>query len=342
MRKRFGAVIAAASLSAATAVPAQGWEDDYEPPRTAAGKPSFEGIWTNASLTVLERPDIIQSLVVNEQQAQMMAAFMQRMRDADSGPTDPDAPAPEAGDDVGGYNTFWMDPGERVAMIDGEYRSSWIVYPEDGKMPLTEHGKAIIRRREGWAGFDNYDNPEVRSAGERCTVGFGSTGGAPMLNVLYNNHYQFVQTPETVAIRVEMNHNTRLIRLDGEHLSAEMAPWLGDSVGHWEGDTLVVNTTHFHEGNLFRPAIRHRIYLTPDAEVEERFTRVADDAILYEFSVTDPEVYTETWKAEMVLTRDDEPIYEYACHEGNYSLPGILAGARREEAEQKGEATGSE
>ncbi|MEE4349465.1 MAG: hypothetical protein V2J26_04490 [Pacificimonas sp.] len=320
-------------LAGPAAAAGEPWDPAYEPPRMADGTPSLEGIWTNASITALERPDLVPTLEINEQTAAIMASFWQRIVDEGDQPTDPDAPAPEAGDGVGGYNTFWMDPGERVAMIDGKYRSSWIVSTADGKLPLTEKGVRLVRDRQGGTSFTNFDNPEVRSAGERCTVGFGSTGGPPMLNVLYNNHYQFVQTPETVAIRVEMNHNTRLIRIGGEFLPASMPKWLGDSIGGWDGDTLVVRSTNFHAANAFRPAIRHRIYLSPDAQVEERFTRVADDEIFYEFTVTDPEIYTEPWTGEMVLTRDDQPIYEYACHEGNYSLPGILAGARREERE---------
>ena len=307
------------------------WDPDYEPPRMNDGTPSFQGIWTNASLTVLERDERFPGLIIPDQVADAIATGAMAQKNADLEPTDPDAPAPEAGGrGVGGYNTFWMDYGNSVARIDGKARSSWLVEPADGKLPWSKDGKALLDKLR--VQFQtNMDDPEVRTAGERCTVGFGSTGGPPMLNVLYNNHYQFVQSPDTVAILVEMNHNTRLIRIDEEHQPAALNRWLGDSVGHWEGDTLVVHTTNFHPGNLYRGAIRHRIIISEDGDVEERFTRVADDAIFYEFTVTDPKVYDQSWKGEMVLMAAEGPIYEYACHEANYSLPGILGGARKAE-----------
>jgi hypothetical protein len=322
-----------ASVSGAALAAGDPFDPNYEPPRMADGTPSFEGIWTNASLTVLERADQVPNLVVSEPVAQMIASYWLGRIQEDSKPLDPNAPAPEIGGDTGeGYDTFWIDIGDSVAKIDGEYRSSWIVEPESGKLPWRQDFRANVLGPR-FASTQRFDNPEIRSAGERCTVGYGGTGGAPMLNVLYNNHYQFVQTPETVAIHVEMNHNTRLVRIGDEHVPASMPKWLGDSVGEWEGDTLVVETRHFHPGNTLRGAIRHFMYLSPEAEVVERFTRVSDDEILYQFTVDDPDVYTQPWSAEMVFVKADGPIYEYACHEGNYSLPGILAGARREEAD---------
>ncbi|MGH1421043.1 MAG: hypothetical protein ACRBEQ_04435 [Hyphomonas sp.] len=309
------------------------WDPNYEPPRMADGTPSLQGIWTNASLTVLERDAPFEALVVPEAVAVAVETGAMAMKNADNAPTDPDAPAPEAGGaGVGGYNTFWMDYGTKVARINGEVRTSWITEPENGKLPWSKYGTehlANLRKSFG----ENMNDPEIRSSGERCTVGFGSTGGPPMLNVLYNNNYQIVQEPDTVAILVEMNHNTRLVRIDDEHRPANMQGWLGDSVGKWEGDTLVVHSTNFHPGNAYRGAIRHRIYLTDDAEVIERFTRVSDEEIFYEFEVTDLEIYDQTWKGEMTLRAAEGPIYEYACHEANYSLPGILGGARKAEAD---------
>lgn len=332
MKTLAGAGMAALLIGQAANAQVEPWDPNYEPPRMADGTPSLQGIWTNASLTVLERDDQFKDLIIPAQVADAVASGAMAMKNADNAPVDPDAPAPEAGGGgVGGYNTFWMDYGSSVARINGEARSSWLVEPADGKLPWSEEGKAAVAAF--YALGARMDNPETRPSGERCTVGFGSTGGPPMLNVLYNNHYQFVQSPETVAIRVEMNHNTRLIRMNDEHRPANMLGWLGDSVGQWEGDTLVVHSTNFHQGNAVRGAIRHRIYLTEDAEVTERFTRVADDAIFYEFEVTDPDVYTQPWKGEMVLMEAEGPIYEYACHEANYSLPGILGGKRKEEAD---------
>ena len=305
------------------------WDPQYEPPRMPDGTPSFAGVWSKASLTVLERTPQFADLIIAPAVARAIENGQAAAMEASRGPTDPDAPAPEAGQNVGGYNTFWMDPGDRIGIVDGEYRSSWIVDPTDGQVPYSDAGQAAMRAAMGRRSFDD---PEVRSAGERCTVGFGSTGGPPMLNVLYNNHVQFYQTENVVSILVEMNHNARMVRLNESHRSPEMRQWLGDSVGHWEGDTLVVETTNFHPGNLVRGAIRHRLYMQEDTVVEERFTRVADDVIFYEFTVTDPDIYDQPWRGEMPLWAAEGPIYEYACHEGNYSLPGILAGARREEA----------
>ena len=154
-----------------------------------------------------------------------------------------------------------------------------------------------------------------------------------MLNVLYNNNIQFFQDEDVVSILVEMNHNARMVRLGGEFRSDELKQWLGDSVGHWDGDTLVVETTNFHPDHSARGSIRNFLFLKPDSHVEERFPRVSEDVILYQFTVTDPDLFTQTWKAEMPIKLAEGPIYEYACHEGNHSLPGILAGARRKEAE---------
>jgi hypothetical protein len=193
---------------------------------------------------------------------------------------------------------------------------------------LVEKGKFYYRI---YNALNNFDNPEERPLGERCTVGFGSSGGPPMLPVLYNNNYQFAQTEDTVFILVEMNHNVRTIRMNAQPLPKAVRPWLGDSIGRWEGDTLVVRTTQFHPQQSLRLAIKHQVQLSPDSVVEERFTRVSEDEIVYEFTVTDDTIYSEPWRGEMTLRATDGPIYEYACHEGNYALPNILSGARQEE-----------
>jgi hypothetical protein len=246
-------------------------------------------------------------------------------------PTDPNAPPPPKGSGVGGYNSFWGDAGERLAMIDGEYRTSWIVDPKDGQLPYTEKGLALFESTREVT-RNNMDGPEVRPMAERCIIGFGSTGGPPMLNVMYNNNYQIVQGPDTVMILVEMNHDARIIRMNAEHRSKSVRPWLGDSIGWWEDDTLVVETTNFNPGESLRLYYGSSFYISEDATVTERLTRVSDHELLYEFTVDDPEIYTRPWRAEMVFNATEGPIYEYACHEGNYALPNILGGARQEEA----------
>lgn len=331
-------IVAASPLAIAhaqsTSAP-EAWDPTYEPPRMPDGTPSFDGVWSKSSLTTLERPeDYFKDLVIPARVAVRLMERNDKALASSNLPTDPNSGAPEAGVTVEAYNNFWMDPGTKYALVDGEYRSSWIVDPEDGKLPYSDAGrKRMAERRSRSAATGPADDPEQRSSGERCTVGFGSSGGPPMLNVLYNNHVQFFQAPDVVSILVEMNHNARMVRIGGEHREGALHQWLGDSVGHWEGDTLVVETTNFHPDHSMRGSTRHFMYLEPDTEVVERFTRVSDDVIFYEFIVTDPDLFTQPWKGEMPLWKAEGPIYEYACHEGNYSLPGILAGARKKEAE---------
>lgn len=323
-------VLALAVAALATPVLAA---DAYKAPRNALGQPDLEGVWTNASLTGLERGPQFRTLVIPEAQARQVETMRAKMMDAQSRPTDPNAPAPKAGDDPGGYNAFWTDAGSRMGRIRGEVRTSWLVDPADGKLPYTPAGWKLYQDTLNKA-RNTFDGPEARPLGERCILGFGSTAGPPMLNVLYNNHYQIQQARDHVVIVVEMNHDARIIRLaDARRPPAAMRTWMGDSVGRWEGDTLVVETVGFNPGESLRPYFGSSLFLSPDAKVTERFTRIAKDQILYAFEVDDPKVYAKTWKAEMALSTAPGPVYEYACHEGNYSLPGILAGARKAESE---------
>ena len=297
--------------------------------KTWFGDPDLQGTWTNASLTTLERPDNYESLVVTEEQANAAASFTAAFIEEIDNPYEK-GESPKAGGNVGGYNTAWFDQGTQLFKINGEYRSSILTYPEDGKLPR----KWISWGMEApslYRMFTKANHPEQRSLGERCVVGFGSSGGPPMLNVLYNNNYQIVQSPGYVMILVEMVHDARIIRIKGTHLPDHIRPWLGDSVGHWEGNTLVVKTKNHHLQQRFRAAIRHQILMTENAEVTERFTRTSEDEILYEFSVDDDKAYKDVWRGEMPLRKAEGKIYEYACHEGNYAMANILAGAREEE-----------
>ena len=311
----------------ATAASAQA----YKAPRHPFGQPDLEGIWTNASITSLERPGNIKDLVISEAQAKQIEVQRAAQRAAGERATNPNDPAPRAGGDPGGYNVSWTDPGTTYGRIKGQLRSSWVVEPADGKLPYSDAGKATFAKQLAYV-RGTFDGPESRPLGERCILGFGSTAGPPMLNVLYNNNYQFVQTKDTIAILVEMNHDVRTIRLNTtEHLPANVRRWMGDSIGWWEGDTLVVETTNFNPAEGLRPNMNQSYFMSPDAKVTERFTRVAADQILYQFTVDDPKTFTKPWKAEMALNSTKGPIYEYACHEGNHALDGILAGARQDE-----------
>ncbi|MEZ5937440.1 MAG: hypothetical protein R3C52_04390 [Hyphomonadaceae bacterium] len=332
MRTLLAASIFALAAGMAGAPAALAQTGGYEPPRTTSGTPDFQGLWTNVSLTSLERPARFKSLVIPEDQATKLEAARAAADARGAAPTDPNEGAPKAGSNVGGYNNFYVDAGTHFAKINGEVRSSWIVDPADGKLPYSAQGQKAFD--DGLHFVRNtFDGPETRPMAERCLVGFGSTGGPPMINVMYNNTYQFVQTDDYVMILVEMNHDARIIPLkDANQVNPQ---WLGNSKGHWEGDTLVVKTTNFNPEESLRTFFANSFYVSPDATVTERFTRVAEDQILYEFTVDDPKIYTQPWRAEMAMSKSDGPLYEYACHEGNYALPGILEGARKNDREGK-------
>lgn len=324
---RFAAV-ALAALMAAAGAHAEG----YKVPRTRFGQPDLQGIWTNTSLTWLQRPPIFKGLVATDAEEAMMLAGFRKM----AGPAllethvDPHAPAPPEVQDAPQADILEMDLS--LARIDGQKRSSWIVEPADGRLPFTDAGKRAAR--EASRG-DRYDGPEVRPVEERCLIAIGSTEGPPMMNGGFNGHIQIVQAKDHVAIEVEMNHDVRIIRLnDRTHPPASVRPWMGDSVGWWEGDTLVVETTNFHP-RTYIGSLTGGFAYSPSAKLIERFTRKAKDLILYEFSVDDPEYFKTPWRAEMPWRPAKGPIYEYACHEGNYSLRNILAGARFEEQAAK-------
>ena len=305
----------------------------YHAPKNGFGQPDLQGTWTNASLTSLQRPAMFKTLTLTDDEAAALEKRRAAARASQDKPTDPKLGAPPVANDPGGYNASWTDPGVSLGRIDGKVRTSWIVDPVDGRLPYSTAGhaayiEALRKARNSW------DGPENRPLGERCILGFGSTAGPPMLNVLYNNNYQIVQSKDAVAIVVEMNHDARIVRLtDRKHPPADVRPWMGDSVGWWEGDTLVVETTNFNPGESLRPYFDNSILLSPGAKVTERFTRVSPKQILYQFEVNDPATYSQVWHAEMPMNSAPGPVYEYACHEGNYALPGILAGARKADKE---------
>jgi hypothetical protein len=296
---------------------------DWQTPRMAWGNPDLQGVWTNATVTGLERLPGFDELVISEDQARAL-----EQRDAEnSDEIDflPEGDLP-TGEIVGGYNTAWLDRGTHLLRVNGEPRTSIIVEPKSGKVPYTITGW----RKYWWKLINSQkrNNPEEQLTGDRCLVGYGSTGGPPMLPVLYNNNYRIVQTPGQVMILVEMNHAVRTIRIDAEPLPKQIRPWLGDSIGHWEGDTLIVETTQFHPQQSMRGAIKHQLYVGKDSKVTERFTRVDEHEIHYAFSVEDKEIYRRPWRGELTFTPSNGDIYEYACHEGNYGMVNMLAGER--------------
>ena len=301
----------------------------FSPSRTPDGRPDIQGTWTNSSITRLERVPEFKDLVISEADAIKWEKDAASVAAADSAPTDAAKGAPAKGEDPAGYNYFWIDPGKKVGKVNGQYRSSWIVDPPNGKVPYTPAGRAAMMKP--LATYNKFDNPEERIPIERCLIGFASTGGPPMLNALYNNHQQIIQTPEAIAINIEMIHDTRIIRMRGQHNPDVVRQYLGSSVGRWEGDTLVVETTGFKPLEAVRVDFGLFVYISPDAKVTERLTLQDKDTLLYEFTVADPITYTQPWKGELTFCRTAERIYEYACHEGNYSVPHILSGAREME-----------
>ncbi|MBT8148237.1 MAG: hypothetical protein KJN90_15365 [Gammaproteobacteria bacterium] len=310
---------------------------DYVAPRTEWGAPDLQGTWSIATQTNLERASRFEGrLVISPEDAARIEEMVAARNEASNAPSDPNREAPTPGRNVGGYNTFWMDPGSRLAEVNGEIRTSILVDPPEGRLPYSEKGQAnfaaAMTRRE------LYDGPEVRPLGERCVVGFGSTGGPPKLPVLYNNLTEIVQTRDYIVLLAEMNHDARIIRLNQDFPEFSINTWMGDSIGHWDGETLVVETTNFHPQQSLRSSLEHRFYGSMDMHVEERFTRVSEEVILYQFTVTDDENYTQSWSGELPMNRTEEHVFEYACHEGNYALPGILAGARRADVEGTGYA----
>ncbi len=312
------------ALSLATSAMAQ----NNTVPRTEWGVPDLQGVWRNNTVMPFERSRSLgDKRAYTEAEARALEQQAQAQVEEDNEPLDPNRPAPEqtALPPVGNYDLFWTDRGMFLPTIDGEYRTSAIIDPPNGRIP-----ERVAGFRERLAELrgdlpDRNDGPEGRSLGERCLLSFGNSSGPVMSPVMYNSHMQIVQSPGYVTITVEMVHDARIIKITDERspVAATHQKWLGDSIGRWEGDTLVVETKHYN------PATTYRGAPVDNLTVIETFRREGPDKVIYGFTVDDPSVYTAQWTGEYPLTRMDEPVYEYACHEGNYGIIGILAGARR-------------
>ncbi|WP_293677471.1 hypothetical protein [uncultured Phenylobacterium sp.] len=304
----------------------------YKAPRAVDGHPSLDGVWTNVSMTNLERdPRWGDTLVLSEEKAAEIEGKNQQLLRLAAKNTDPNATVLDLPADCSGgrvtncnYNAGWTDPGDTVMRVAGQPRNGYITIPADGRVPMRKgvapsYGRALPK------GLGPSDNPESRALGERCLLSFGNSSGPVMTPGLYNNMYQIVQTRDAVLINVEMVHDARIVRLDTrQHLPATLRPWMGDSIGWWEGETLVVETTNFHPEQVFRGA-------SANLKVTERFTPVSPTRLHYGFWVEDPTVFAQAWGGEYEFTRSAEQVYEYACHEGNYGLTNILSGARMED-----------
>ena len=336
--------------------------------RTADGHPDLQGTYDVATMTPVERPSGVKSLTLTKEEAGALEMYEAERQKKNDAPLEVDRTAPPVGGEtttgksylefleragggvVGGYNNFWLAGGTQLISVDGQKRSSLVMDPPDGKVPAM---KAEARKRNaaftagGAVAPDAsesaaagppgaFDGPELRPLAERCLLGFGSTSGPPTLpNYFYNNLKQIVQTKDSVLILNEMVHDARVIRLNAKHVPDTIRSWMGDSVGHWEGDTLVVDTTNFTGKTQFRGS-------GEKLHVVERFTRTDPNTILYRFMVDDPETWERSWTGEYPWKVTGEKLYEYACHEGNYSLGGMLRGARQKETEDATKKTGKQ
>ena len=295
-------------------------------PRASDGHPDLEGVWTNETITPMERPaQFAGKLTITDAEAKKYEQTANSTETLD-GDVNNSLNRATGGAGVGAYNNLFVDRGTQLARVDGLKRTSLIIDPADGKMPPLTAAAQERNANRGRGGFNRYDDVKDRPLSERCIIGFGSTSGPPMLPVLYNNNYQIVQTPKYVMIMVEMVHDVRVIRIGGTHKPSSVRQLLGDSIGHWEGDTLVVDTTNFTNETRFRGS-------SQDLHVIERFTRVDPKTILYKATMDDPSTYTRQWTIEYPFVAAPGPVYEYACHEGNYAMPDILGGARKLESE---------
>jgi hypothetical protein len=321
-----------ALVSATHAEPAR---KPYQPPRSLEGRPDLQGVWSNASITTLQRASRYPKLQLDPAEvAAATAAHPQVVRQRTD--DDQDENTPRDGKDLQsgrGYNAFWIDPGIRFGLVKGTYRTSWIIDPADGQIPYTSAGRdylaALAHRQE------SFDGPETRPLAERC-LSTGARVGPPMINGLYNNNYEIVQTADHIVIRTEMVSHARIVRLRGGHVPAQLGQLFGDSIGRWEGNTLLVETTRF--GRLQADTT---INLTRDGKVTERFTRISPTELLYEFTVEDPFFYSRPWRGELTFNATKDRVFEYACHEGNYALTGILAGGRQAEKRTEGGQPGN-
>ena len=336
--------IGALLVASVCALPAQA-----EIKRTASGKPDLTGTYDSGTLTPVQRPEIYGDMqfMTKAQADQLIAQSALSQSDANE-VSDPNRGAPKKGGDgvqaygaggVGGYNSFWVDPGSGVSEIDGKIRTSIIYQPDNGRYPrmtrrgygkMAENFSSFSYQNDGtasWLDQDGpgpFDGPETLALAERCLLGFSA--GPPSLPGLYNNFKRIVQTENHVMILLEMVHDARIVRLDAEHGPDGNRKWLGDAIGRWEGDTLVVETKHFKSSTGLYGG-------DENLQLVERFTKLADGNLHYDFTVTDMTAWTTPWSGAYIWKQSDSKVYEYACHEGNYAMGNILRGARLLERE---------
>ncbi|HEX4594502.1 MAG TPA: hypothetical protein VH157_09510 [Bryobacteraceae bacterium] len=329
--------------------------------RMPDGHPDLQGTYDLATMTPMERFPGDPPVLTKEQAEKLQKAEAAR-RAVNATKLDPNREKLPVGGDktggksffeilekagggpVGGYDRLWLNQGTSYTIVDGQIRTSIVIDPPDGHVP--PFNAAAKKRRANAFGLPTsdageesgdvraatrrgeFDNPEERPLSERCLLGFGSTSGPPALpDYFYNDMHKIVQTPDSIMILTEMIHDARIVRMNGQHLPKNIRRWMGDSVGHWEGDTLVIDTTNFTDKTRFRGA-------TENMHVVERLTRIDDKTLLYRFTVDDPQTWDRAWTGEMTWPATSQPMLEYACQEGNYALGDVMRGARKQEAEE--------
>jgi hypothetical protein len=327
-------------------------------PRMPDGHPDLQGTYDVATMTPVERFPGMKNLVMTPEEAAAAEKYEAQRHQQLEAPVSAERGAPPAGGDkmkpksyqefleaagagdTGGYNSFWLSEGKSFITVDGQKRSSLVIDPAEGRIPtmnaeararqarlraLTAAPDAAENAAAGPPGA--FDGPEARPLAERCLLGFLSTAGPPSLpNYFYNNLKQIVQTPTNILIVNEMVHDARVVRMGAQHLPPTVRKWMGDSVGHWEGDTLVIDTTNFTDKTQFQGS-------SDQLHVVERIKRTGPQTLLYRFTVEDPQTWDRAWTGEYPWNGTDEHIYEYACHEGNYAMSNMLRGARAAERE---------
>jgi len=274
----------------------------------------MQGMWKNSNLTPLQRSQETTKLIITAEEATKLNTQYVETVNGQKIPEDP--------------GTLLED--RQIERIRGELRSSLIIDPEDGKIP----GNALFKEKATTARaavLTAFDGPEQRPSGERC---LSSNGAPPMQPNFENNYYQIVQTSTAIMIASELVHDARIIRMNTSHRPTAITSWLGDSIGWWEGDTLIVETKYFAPSSFLRVNSRNPFFVSPQTTVIERFTRVSSDEINYVFTVNDPTYYTRAWTAETHFLRTNDQMYEFSCHEGNYALRHLLEAARDREAKE--------
>ena len=332
MTRRIPIVVQALLVASVTGASAQ----TFEPPRLPDGKPDLQGVWDFRTLTPLQRPESRgdQAVLTAEEVAELDSQSAAREAAAFAPSEVRDEPLPVGGD-IGAYNSYWVDQGASV--VDG-HRTSLIVDPPDGRLPALQPGIEMatlslgedlpgtrpVRVRAAGIGADSWED---RGLAERCLLGFNS--GPPIVPAGYNQNIQIFQTADHVVILHEMVHDARIVPLDGRgHLPAGVRQWMGDSRGYWDGDTLVVESRNFSAKTAsFNPSVAQAAGSGETLQLTERFSRTGDDTLLYEYTVNDPATFIRPFTAALSMKRG-VGMFEYACHEGNYGLPNMLAGAR--------------